>query len=98
MNRRAVPQLRVDGKLSAHDLQSLLHAGQAEPAPSHCVLGIEAGAGILDCQLDGVDLTAQRDVGASRHAMLEDILKGFLQDAVERGEISRGSAVGMFSK
>ena len=33
MNRRAASPLRVDGKLSAHDFQSLPHAGQAEPGP-----------------------------------------------------------------
>ena len=70
--------------MSAHDLQPLLHAGQAEPAPSHRLLGVKAGARILDCQVDGVDLTVQRDVGVTRRAMLDDILQGFLQDAVER--------------
>ena len=83
MNRRAVLPLRVDGKLPAHDLQPLLHAGQAEPRPSHGFVRVEAGARVLDCQIDGADLTVQRDVGVSRHAMLEDILEGFLQDAVE---------------
>ena len=84
MNGRAVPALRVDGKVPAHDLQPLLHAGQAEPAPSHRLLRVEAGARILDCEVDGVDLTVQRDMGVTRPAMLDDILQGFLQDAVER--------------
>jgi hypothetical protein len=49
-------------------------------------------------QIDGADLTVQRDVGVSRHAMLEDILEGFLQDGQRQREISGGSASGMFSK
>ena len=83
MNHRAAPPLRVDGKLPANDFQPLLHAGQAEPGPSHRLVRVKAGARVLDCQIDGVDLTVQRDVGVSRHAMLDDILQGFLQDAVE---------------
>ena len=83
MNRCPVPPLRVDEKLPAHDLQPLLHAGQAEPRPSDGFVRVEAGARVLDCQIDGADLTVQRDLGASRHAMLDDILEGFLQDAVE---------------
>ena len=67
------------------------------PAP-HGFVRVEAGARVLDCQIDGVDLTVQRHVGVSRGAMLEDILEGFLQDAVRQREISGGSASGMFSK
>jgi hypothetical protein len=44
VNRRAEPPLRVDGKLPPHDLQPLLHAGQAEPAPSHRLVRVKAGA------------------------------------------------------
>ena len=65
MNDRAVPPLRVDGKVPAHDLQPLPHTGQAEPVPPDRLLGIKAGARILDCQVDGVGVTAQRHVGAS---------------------------------
>ena len=83
MNRRAAPPLRVDGKLPANDFQPLLHAGQAEPGPSHRLVRVKAGARVLDGQVDGVDVTVQRDVGVSRHAVLDDILQGFLQDAVE---------------
>ena len=83
MDDRPVPRLRVNGKVAADDLQTLLHAGQAKPAPSHRLLRVEAGARILDCEIDGVDLSVQRDVGVTRPAMLDDILQGFLQDAVE---------------
>ena len=83
MDDRPVPRLRVNGEVAADDLQPLLHAGQAEPAPSHRLLRVEAGARILDCEVDGVDLSVQRDVGVTRPAMLDDILQGFLQDAVE---------------
>ena len=98
MNRRAAPPLRVDGKPPAHDLQPLLHAGQAEPGPSHRLVRVKAGARVLDRQIDGVDLTVQRDVGVSRHAMLDDILQGFLQDAVETQGDFPWQRFGMFSK
>ena len=38
---------------------------------------------ILDSQVDGVDLTVQRHIGASRHAALDDVLQGFLQNPLE---------------
>ena len=44
VNRRAAPTLRVDGKLPSHDLQPLLHAGQAEPAAPHRLMRVKAGA------------------------------------------------------
>ena len=65
MNRRAAPPLRVNGQLPANELQPLLHAGQAEPAPSHRLLRVKANARILDGQVDVVDLTVKRDVSAS---------------------------------
>ena len=98
MNHRAAPALRVNGKLPANDFQPLLHAGQAEPGPSHRLVRVKAAARVLACEVNGIDLTIQRDVGVSRHAMLDDILQGFLQDAVEAEGDSRGSAFGMFSK
>ena len=84
MDDRPVPRLRVNGKVAADDLQTLLHAGQTEPAPSHRLLGVEASARILDCEVEGVDLSVQRDGGVTRPAMLDNILQGFLQHAVER--------------
>ena len=83
MNHRTAPRLRLDGKLPANDFQPLLHAGQAESGPSYRLVRVKAGSRILDGQVDGVDVTVERDVGLSRHAMLDDILQGFLQDAVE---------------
>ena len=85
MNRRAVPHLRGEGKRSPTTFNRSFMLVKPSPRPLIASLGVEAGARILDCQVDGVDLTVQRDVGVSRHAMLEDILQGFLQDAVERG-------------
>ena len=52
VNHRAAPPLRVDGKLPANDFQPLLHAGQAEPGPSHRLVRVKAGARILDRQVD----------------------------------------------
>ena len=83
MNRRAASRLRVDGQLPANSFQPLRHAGQAKPAPSYRLVMVKAGARILDCQVEGVELTAERDVGMSRPAVLDDILQGFLKDAVE---------------
>ena len=83
MDRRALPALRPDRKVPANNLQPLLHARQAEPTPSQRFLGVKAGARILDCEIDGVGLTVQRDVSMTRPAMLDDVLQGFLQDAVE---------------
>ena len=70
MDDRPVPRLRVNGKVAADDLQTLLHAGQAEPAPSHRLLRVEAGARILDCEIDGVDLSRSERRGhdATRYA------------------------------
>jgi hypothetical protein len=79
VNHRAAPRLRVDGKLTANDLQPLLHAGQAEPGPSYRLVNKKTSARILDCQIEGVDVTVQIDVGVSRPAMLDDILQAFLQ-------------------
>jgi len=62
MDRRALPALRPDRKVPANNLQPLLHARQAEPTPSQRFLGVKAGARILDCEIDGVGLTVQRDV------------------------------------
>jgi len=90
VNHRAAPRLRVDGQLPADDFQPLFHAGQAESGPSHRLVRVKAGARILDCQDEGVVLTAQRDLGMSRPAMLDDVLQGFLQDAVEtQGDFPR---------
>ena len=83
MDDRPVPRLRVNGKVAADDLQTFLHAGQTEPAPFYRLLRVEAGARILDGEVDGVALSVQRDVVLTRPAMLDDILQGFLQDAVE---------------
>ena len=90
MNHCAAPPLRVDGELPAQDLQALLHAGQAEPGPSHRLVGVKAGARVLDDQGDRVDLAVQGDVGVSRHAMFDGILQGFLQNAVEAERDFRG--------
>ncbi len=83
MNYRAAPPLRADGQLPPHGFQPLFHAGQAEPGPSHCLVRVKAGARILDGQVDGVAVTDQRDVGVSWHAVLDDILQCFLQDAID---------------
>ena len=90
VNHRAAPPLRVDGQLPAHDPQPFLHAGQAEPRPPHRLERVKAGARIVDGQVDRVDVTVQSDVGVSRLAMLDDVLQGFLQDAVEtQGDFRR---------
>src|SRR5688500_6447517 len=83
MNRGAESSLRVDGKSSPNCGQPLPHTGQAEPGPPHHLVRIKAGARVLDCQIDGVVVTVQRDENVSRRAMLDDILQGFLQDSVE---------------
>ena len=90
MNRRAVPRLRVDRKLAADSLQPLHHVDQAEHRPAHRVMRIKASARVLDGQADGIDVTGQGDVGASRHTMLEDVLDSFMQHAVEaKGDFRR---------
>ena len=83
MDDRPMPRLRVNGNVAADGLQTLRHAGQAEPAPSHRLLRVEAGARILDGEIDGVDVSLQRDVGVTRPAMLDNSLAGFLQHAGE---------------
>src|SRR5687767_10923866 len=60
MDDRPVPWLRANGNVAADGLQPFCHAGQAEPAPCHRLLRVEASAGILDCEIDGVALSVQR--------------------------------------
>ena len=65
VNHRAAPLLRADGQLPADGFQPLSHAGQPESGPAHCLVRVKAGARVFDSQVDGVDVSVQRNVSVS---------------------------------
>ena len=81
MDRGATAGLRLDGKLAAHQLQSLLHADEPEAATVDGVLRVKANSQVTHGQLNLSLCTAQFHLKVANAAMLHRILQRFLQDS-----------------
>jgi len=73
--------LRVDGKTTAHQFQSLLHAVDTKALARSCRFEVEAHAGIADREMNLNRRSIQLHMELPRSAVLHPIVQGFLQYA-----------------
>mmetsp|Transcript_46808 Transcript_46808/g.110149 ORF Transcript_46808/g.110149 Transcript_46808/m.110149 type:complete len:344 (+) Transcript_46808:2509-3540(+) len=84
---RAHARCRVDAQLAAQPLGALELALQAAPVPD--VLQIEAGAIVLDADLDMAAVMPRHHAYTARLCVLEHIVQGFLHQAQHMQRIRR---------
>ena len=93
-DRRASRRLRLDDQLATDQLQTFLHAGEAEPRASVRCLDVEADSLITNRELDGVAGSAKMDLEMPGAAVAHRIVHGLLEDPEQtkrqvRGDIFR---------
>jgi hypothetical protein len=78
VDRRATIGLRVDRKLSIHQLHPLRHTDKAKATGFHCLLRVKTTSRIAHGEFDRIRRAAQLGIKVSHAAVLARILHGFL--------------------
>jgi len=78
VDRSTRTELRVDGKLTVHQLQSLSHADEPQAATVDGILRVKANSQVAHSQLNLSLCTPQLHFEVPRAAVLHRILQGFL--------------------
>src|SRR4029450_3162511 len=82
-NGGATFRLRLDEQLATDQLQTFLHAGQAESQASTRRIDVEANAFITNGEMDGVPGSAKIDIEMPDPAVSHRVVQGFLEDPEE---------------
>ena len=82
-NGGATCRLRLDEQLATDQLQTFLHAGQAESQASTRRIDVEANAFITNGEIDGVPGSAKMHIEMPDPAVSHRVVQGFLEDPEE---------------
>ena len=75
--------MRLDDQLATYQLQTFLHAGQAESQASTRRIDVEANAFITNGEMDGVPGSAKMHIEMPGPAVSHPVVQGFLEDPEE---------------
>src|SRR4051794_22817898 len=75
--------MRLDDQLAADQLQTFLHAGEAESRAPARRIDIEANAVVANGQVEGVPGSAKAHIEMMDPAVSHRVVQGFLKDAEE---------------
>jgi hypothetical protein len=75
--------VRLDDQLATDQVQTLLHAGQAESHASTRRIDVEADAFITHGEVDGVPGSAKMHIEMPRPTVPDAVVQGFLKDPEE---------------
>ena len=93
-DRRTTFGLRVDGKVSLHQLQPLLNAVETKPFDFPCRFEVKAHATIADRQLNLIRCCSQSSIELPHTAMLHRIVQASCSTRNRQSEISGDMALG----
>ena len=96
-NGGATCRLRLDEQLATYQLQTFLHAGQAESQASTRRIDVEANAFITNGEMDGVPGSAKMHIEMPGPAVSHRVVQGFLEDPEETERHVRRDTPGTFS-
>jgi len=75
--------VRLDDQLATYQLQTFLHAGQAESQASTRRIDVEANAIITNREVDGVSGSAKMHIEMPGPAVSHTVVQGLLEDPEE---------------